>query len=62
MPPQRPASNDLIEEALRRFDLYARMRAGRDSLLRTQRSSPQDEDKAFQELEAVMARLREKQR
>ncbi|MET8583421.1 hypothetical protein ABZX39_21490 [Streptomyces collinus] len=61
MPPQRPASNDLVEEALRRFDLYARLRAGRDSLLQTQRSSAQDEDKAFQELEAVMARLRAKQ-
>lgn len=61
MPPQCPASNDLIEEVLRRFELYARIRAGRDSLLHTQRSSAQDEDMAFQELEAAMVRLRERQ-
>ncbi|MEV5801884.1 hypothetical protein [Streptomyces collinus] len=46
---------------MRRFELYARIRAGRDSLLHTQRSSAQDEDMAFQELEAAMVRLRERQ-
>ncbi|MFF7240014.1 hypothetical protein [Streptomyces collinus] len=46
---------------MRRFDLYARIRAGRDSLLLTQRSSAHEEDKAFRELEAAMARLRERQ-
>ncbi|MFC9282213.1 hypothetical protein [Streptomyces collinus] len=61
MPTQRPSPEELIEEALHRFDLYARIRAGRDSLLQTRRSSAQQEEKAFQDLEAVMARLREGQ-
>ncbi|MFD9099129.1 hypothetical protein [Streptomyces collinus] len=59
-PPPCSPSNELIEELLHRFDLYARIRAGRDSALQTRRSSAQDEEKAFRELETVMARLRKR--
>ncbi|MFJ3671465.1 hypothetical protein ACIPSE_33880 [Streptomyces sp. NPDC090106] len=59
-PPSEPTAQELaIRQVLIRFDAYARIRAARDSVLAASRAGPRDEERAFDELEQAMARLRD---
>ncbi|MEU5059954.1 MULTISPECIES: hypothetical protein [Streptomyces] len=49
---------ELVDDVLARFDAYARIRAGRDSVFEVSRSTPQQEQRAFDDLEQAVARLR----
>ncbi|MET9154784.1 hypothetical protein ABZX82_26460 [Streptomyces griseoflavus] len=53
-----PPTRDLVEEVVVRFDAYARARAARDSLFPTARTTPRQEQRAFDDLQAAVARLR----
>ncbi|CAL9356397.1 hypothetical protein [Streptomyces pilosus] len=53
-----PPPQDLIEEVVVRFDAYARARAARDSLFPTARTTPRQEQRAFDDLQAAVTRLR----
>lgn len=49
---------ELIDEVVVRFDAYARARAARDSLFATARTTPRQEQRAFDDLQAAVLRLR----
>ncbi|CAM5293436.1 hypothetical protein [Streptomyces pilosus] len=53
-----PPPHDLVEEVVVRFDAYARARAARDSLFPTARTTPRQEQRAFDDLQAAVTRLR----
>ncbi len=53
-----PRPQELIDEVVVRFDAYARARAARDSLFPTARTTPRQEQRAFDDLQAAVARLR----
>ncbi|MGW3745109.1 hypothetical protein ACWD62_32135 [Streptomyces sp. NPDC005146] len=53
LPPQ-----ELVDDVLARFDAYARIRAGRDSMFDASRSTPRQEQRAFDDLEQAVVRLR----
>ncbi|MFE7963705.1 hypothetical protein ACFU0X_11720 [Streptomyces cellulosae] len=53
---------DAVAEVVTRFDAYARARAARDSLLPRARTGPWHEQHAFDDLQAAVARLRERSR
>jgi hypothetical protein len=53
-----PPPLDLINEVVTRFDAYARARATRDSLLPATRTTPRHEQRAFDDLQAAITRLR----
>ncbi|MFI8090830.1 hypothetical protein ACIF9R_21330 [Streptomyces sp. NPDC086080] len=55
-PPPRP--QDLIEDVVARFDAYARARAASESLFPTARATPRQEQRAFDDLQAAVTRLR----
>ncbi|MFB7421025.1 hypothetical protein ACFC1L_41405 [Streptomyces sp. NPDC056210] len=54
----RRPRQELVDDVLARFDAYARIRAGRDSVFEVSRSTPQQEQRAFDDLEQAVARLR----
>ncbi|MEU7383936.1 MULTISPECIES: hypothetical protein [unclassified Streptomyces] len=64
MPQQDPSSapraslQELVHEVLARFDAYARLRRGRDSLFQASRTTPQQEQRAFDDLAQAISRLR----
>lgn len=64
-PPSRePSRNDApppdaVAEVVTRFEAYARARAARDSLLPGARTGPWHEQRAFDDLQAAVARLRD---
>ncbi|MET8404366.1 hypothetical protein [Streptomyces sp900116325] len=43
---------------LNRFDAYARIRGGRDSIFQSSRTTPQQEQRAFDDLAQAITRLR----
>ncbi|MBQ0850294.1 hypothetical protein J8N05_19080 [Streptomyces sp. BH-SS-21] len=45
-------------EVLTSFDAYARVRAARDGVLPSSRVGPREEERAFDELQQAIARLR----
>ncbi|MBT3150182.1 hypothetical protein HTV45_04645 [Streptomyces sp. CHD11] len=55
-PPYRP--QDLIDEVVVRFDAYARARAASESVFSTARATPRQEQRAFDDLQAAVTRLR----
>ena len=48
----------MILEVLACFDVYARIRGARDSVLAASRVSPQEEERAFDDLQQAISRLR----
>lgn len=50
---------DAVVEVVTRFEAYARARAARDSLLPGARTGPWHEQRAFDDLQAAVARLRD---
>lgn len=53
-----PRPQDLIDEVVVRFDAYARARAAGESLFPTARTTPRQEQRAFDDLQAAVTRLR----
>ncbi|MFF1272595.1 hypothetical protein ACFVZC_04145 [Streptomyces marokkonensis] len=53
-----PPPQDLIDEVVVRFDAYARARGARDSLFPAAHTSPRQEQRAFDDLQAAITRLR----
>ncbi|MFE9953323.1 hypothetical protein ACFYRJ_38645 [Streptomyces sp. NPDC005531] len=53
IPPQ-----ELVHGVLTRFDTYARLRGGRDSIFQSSRTTPQQEQRAFDDLAQAITRLR----
>ncbi|CAM5704530.1 hypothetical protein SALBM311S_00845 [Streptomyces alboniger] len=51
-------SQRLVQEVLTRFDAYARIRGGRDSILAASRTTGQQENSAFNDLAEAVDRLR----
>ncbi|MEU1920896.1 hypothetical protein ACF09G_19455 [Streptomyces albogriseolus] len=51
-----------MAEVVTRFEAYARARAARDSLLPGARTGPWHEQRAFDDLQAAVARLRDGRR
>ncbi|MFJ4517985.1 hypothetical protein [Streptomyces sp. NPDC088816] len=60
MSPQNPipASQDPVQQVLACFDAYDRVRRAHDSLLPTNRVSPREEQRAFDDLRKAIERLR----
>ncbi|MFJ3981571.1 hypothetical protein [Streptomyces fungicidicus] len=56
VPPPPPL--DLLHEVVTRFDAYARARAARDSVLPGARTTPRHEQRAFDDLQDAVSRLR----
>ncbi|WP_327724997.1 hypothetical protein [Streptomyces europaeiscabiei] len=52
------SAQEVVQDALARFDAYARIRGGRDSIFLASRSTPQQEQRAFDDLALAMAGLR----
>jgi len=48
----------VIQEVLTCFDVYARVRGARDSVLAASRADPREEERAFSELRQAITRLR----
>ncbi|MFE6041245.1 hypothetical protein [Streptomyces sp. NPDC056452] len=48
----------IVEEVLGCFDVYARFRRARDSILNPVRFSPRDEQRAYDDLQRAISRLR----
>jgi hypothetical protein len=66
MSPQDPSSpspseswEPVIGQVLARFDAYARIRNARDGILPVTRVTPQDELRAFNDLQEAVERLRD---
>ncbi|MEU5223616.1 hypothetical protein AB0G55_13290 [Streptomyces toyocaensis] len=53
-----PPPQDLIDDVVVRFDAYARARGARESLFPAAHASPRREQRAFDDLEAAITRLR----
>ncbi|MGX4694618.1 hypothetical protein [Streptomyces sp. JNUCC 63] len=49
----------MIGQVLARFDAYARIRNARDGILPVTRVTPQDERRAFSDLQEAIERLRD---
>ncbi|MGW4345235.1 hypothetical protein ACWEL8_09170 [Streptomyces sp. NPDC004690] len=49
----------MVHEVLVRFDAYARARGGRDSIFSASRTTPQQEQRAFDDLAQAVTRLRD---
>ncbi|WP_326632959.1 MULTISPECIES: hypothetical protein [unclassified Streptomyces] len=49
---------ELVHGVLARFDTYARIRGGRDSIFESSRTTPQQEQRAFDDLAQAITRLR----
>lgn len=48
----------IVQEVLGCFDVYARIRRARDSILTPVRFSPRDEQRAYDDLQQAISRLR----
>ena len=48
----------IVQEVLGCFDVYARIRRARDSILTPVRLSPRDEQRAYDDLQQAISRLR----
>ncbi|MFE7708840.1 hypothetical protein ACFU6I_24270 [Streptomyces sp. NPDC057486] len=62
-PPERPpvspcAHEDLIDNVVARFAVYARARSARGSILGGTMATPRQEQQAFDDLQDAVARLR----
>ncbi|MFD4863278.1 hypothetical protein [Streptomyces atratus] len=59
-PSCEPSSSpqDLVHDVLTRIDAYARIRGGRDSIFQATRSTPQQEQRACDELAQAITLLR----
>jgi len=57
-PPPSTPQEIVIQEVLARFDAYARIRGARDSVLAASRVSPREEERAFDDLQQAISRLR----
>ncbi|MBQ0850550.1 hypothetical protein J8N05_20475 [Streptomyces sp. BH-SS-21] len=57
-PPSPTAQERAAQEVLASFDAYARVRAARDGVLPSSRVGPREEERAFDELQQAIARLR----
>ncbi|MEV6294921.1 hypothetical protein AB0M41_31830 [Streptomyces sp. NPDC051896] len=49
---------EVVQDVLNRFDAYARIRGSRDSVFQASRFTPREEQRAFDELEQSITRLR----
>ncbi|MFE2971830.1 hypothetical protein ACFXKC_51340 [Streptomyces sp. NPDC059340] len=57
-PPPPTPQERAVQEVLTCFDAYARIRASRDSLLSASRVRPREEERAFDDLQQAISRLR----
>ncbi|MYS38991.1 hypothetical protein K388_06792 [Streptomyces sp. KhCrAH-43] len=53
-----PSLQPLVEQVLACFDAYSRARAARDGLLSSSRTSPHQEQRAFEDLRRAIEGLR----
>lgn len=61
MPPHEPTSEsqeNAIRDVLACFDVFARIRTARDSILHSSRLGPRDEQRAFEDLQRAVTTLR----
>jgi hypothetical protein len=57
-PPPSNSQELAAQEVLTCFDAYARIRAARDGVLSASRVGPREEERAFDDLQQAIARLR----
>ncbi|MFF2130600.1 hypothetical protein ACFVW1_35575 [Streptomyces olivochromogenes] len=57
-PPPPTPQERAVQEVLTCFDAYVRIREARDSLLSASRVGPREEDRAFDDLQQAISRLR----
>ncbi|MBK3576465.1 hypothetical protein JHN63_22175 [Streptomyces sp. MBT65] len=58
VPPPLTPQERAVQDVLTCFDAYARVRAARDSVLSSSRAGPWEEERAFDDLQRAVARLR----
>ncbi|MFE9687182.1 hypothetical protein [Streptomyces sp. NPDC006285] len=58
VPPSDSPQETAVQEVLTCFDAYARIRSARGSLLAASRVGPRDEERAFDDLQQAITRLR----
>ncbi|MEW2571864.1 hypothetical protein [Streptomyces sp. NPDC047070] len=57
-PPPSTPQERAAQEVVTCFDAYARVRAARDGVLSSSRVGPREEERAFDDLQQAIARLR----